>query len=87
MLKVKTKTLSMWHIYINCSIKPQSNRIVLFVDRTTGCDLVSYDRSAMFAAISFNNRTPYSGFVFTIDLSMYSNVYEDCVINPGGDKC
>ena len=22
-----------------------------------------------------------------VDLSMYSNVYEDCVINPGGDKC
>ena len=22
----------------------------------------------------------------SMDLSMYSNVYEDCVMNPGGDK-
>ena len=32
-----------------------SHRIVRFFDRTIGCDLVSHDRSAMFAAIS--NRT------------------------------
>ena len=38
-------------------LKPQSHRIVWFCDRTIGCDLVSYDRSAMFAAISFYNRT------------------------------
>ena len=38
-------------------LKPQSHRIVRFCDRTIGCDLVSYDRSAMFAAISFCNRT------------------------------
>ena len=37
-------------------LKPQSHRIVRFFDRTIGCDLVSYDRSAMFAAISFYNR-------------------------------
>ena len=37
-------------------VKPQSHRIVRFCDRTIGCDLVSYDRSAMFAAISFYNR-------------------------------
>ena len=30
-------------------VKPQSHRIVRFCDRTIGCDLVSYDRSAMFA--------------------------------------
>ena len=41
----------------NDSLKPQSHRIVRFCDRTIGCDLVSYDRSAMFAAISFYNRT------------------------------
>ena len=23
----------------------------------------------------------------SMDVSMYSNVYEDCVMNPGGDKC
>ena len=22
-----------------------------------------------------------------MDVSMYSNVYEDCIINPGRDKC
>ena len=38
-------------------LKPQSHQIVRFVDRTIGCDLVSYDRSAMFAAISFYDRT------------------------------
>ena len=38
-------------------VKPQSHRIVRFCDRTIGYDLVSYDRSAMFAAISFYNRT------------------------------
>ena len=38
-------------------LKPQSHRIVRFCDRRIGCDLVSYDRSAMFAAISFYNRT------------------------------
>ena len=44
---------------INCykRLKPQSHQIVRFVDRTIGCDLVSYDRSAMFAAISFYDRT------------------------------
>ena len=40
-----------------CFVKPQSHRIARFFDRTIGCDLVSYDRSAMFAAISFYNRT------------------------------
>ena len=40
-----------------CTVKPQSHRIVRFCDRTIGCELVSYDRSAMFAAISFYNRT------------------------------
>ena len=39
------------------TLKPQSHRIVRFCDRTIGCDMVSYDRSAMFAAISFYNRT------------------------------
>ena len=24
---------------------------------------------------------------YGMDLSMYSNVYEDCIINPGQDKC
>ena len=38
------------------TLKPQSHQIVRFVDRTIGCDLVSYDRSAMFAGISFYNR-------------------------------
>ena len=38
-------------------LKPQSHQIVRFVDRTIGCDLVSYDRSAMFAAISLYDRT------------------------------
>ena len=42
---------------IKSTLKPQSHRIVRFCDRTIGCDLVSYDRSAMFAAISFYNRT------------------------------
>ena len=42
---------AIFHVYV----KPQSHQIVRFVDRTIGCDLVSYDRSAMFAAISFNN--------------------------------
>ena len=40
-------------------LKPQSHRIVRFVDRTIGWDLASYDRSLMFAAISFYNRTPW----------------------------
>ena len=46
--QLKPLALPLFH-----SLKPQSHQIVLFVDRTIGCDLVSYDRSAMFAAICF----------------------------------
>ena len=49
--QVSTKFLSTK--YYNCyqnTVKPQSHRIVRFVDHTIGCDLASYDRSAMFAA-------------------------------------
>ena len=39
--------------------KAPSHWIERFVDRTIGCDLASYDRSAKFAAISFYNRAPW----------------------------
>ena len=58
----KYKNTENWIKYRNhrnlvTRLKPQSHQIVRFVDRTIGCDLVSYDRSAMFAAISFYDRT------------------------------
>ena len=53
-------TLNYFNLFeasIDARLKPQSHRIVRFCDRTIGCELVSYDRLAMFAAISFYNRT------------------------------
>ena len=50
----ETQILLFIHNYVSNKL-PAS--FVRFCDRTIGCDLVSYDRSAMFAAISFYNRT------------------------------
>ena len=59
-------------------IKPQSHQIVRFVDRTIGCDLVSYDRSAMFAAISFT--IACCGLFFTIGCRSYVNLHDNYVL-------
>ena len=52
-----SKKLKKSRTHANIKLKPQSHQILRFVDRTIGCDMVSYDRSAMFPAISFYDRT------------------------------
>ena len=45
---------------VDGQVKPQSHRIVVFLDRTVGCDWPKCDRSAIFATMSSSDRIPRS---------------------------